>query len=434
MQRQTFVLALVVGVCALGCMGRTPGEKVLPRDATLTLTGPTPLFSDRCSGPYVVTLTSATTDISNIVHTVEVESSHPATEIYGDSACSNPYGGQFYFGDDGGTSFYILQPDETTITLRASTAQLHWDFVVQVNDPQWHVVPHGGPEGRSDTAAVYSPVYGDIFLYGGRSESQSVLADFWGYEGSVWSLQTTSAPPGPRMGHNLMFDTVRSRVLLFGGFDGSENRPELWAFDESWHLVEIQGDPPKVAFAAVAYDRNRDRVVVFGGQDPLGETIQDDAVYEFDGTTWSLGILPEIRPPPRDRPASMFSGRLGGFLIYGGQRDSQILDDAWLWNGITWTNLCTSCTGTPRVSASLVSYPPRADILLIGGTSSGAPVAGTRYLNATTFEPLSLLPTALSGATAVFFSPTQSVMLFGGTGPSCSGACGTTWMYDLRAP
>lgn len=64
----------------------------------------------------------------------------------------------------------------------------------------------------------------------------------------VWSVATAvDDTPGPRYGHEMVYDEARNVTLLFGGFgpDG-EPRSDTWAYDgTSWRLLAASGPTPR---------------------------------------------------------------------------------------------------------------------------------------------------------------------------------------------
>ena len=49
--------------------------------------------------------------------------------------------------------------------------------------------------------------------------------------------------------------------------------------------VTVSGEPGPRYLPDIAYDANRNVMVLFGGGDPSGTTLYDDT-WEFDGTSW----------------------------------------------------------------------------------------------------------------------------------------------------
>ena len=93
-----------------------------------------------------------------------------------------------------------------------------------------------------------------------------------------WVRLTTEEQPSPRGRHEMVFDSKRNRILLFGGrfraedaspFDSYELYNDLWAFNvntDRWARIETTGDGPSPRTnSAMVYDAVNDQLVVFGG-------------------------------------------------------------------------------------------------------------------------------------------------------------------------
>jgi len=84
-------------------------------------------------------------------------------------------------------------------------------------------------------------------------------------------LAPAGTPPSPRYGHSLVYDTTRDRVLVFGGANGAGvPNGETWSLNLSgpmaWTQVHPTGTAPGPLYAHNAiYDPLRDRMVVYGG-------------------------------------------------------------------------------------------------------------------------------------------------------------------------
>jgi hypothetical protein len=108
----------------------------------------------------------------------------------------------------------------------------------------------------------------------------------------VWT-QVAPSGPGVRWGHAMAYDSQRGRTVLFGG-NPSSGLPlgDTWEWNGSaWTQVSITG-PSGRAGHAMAYDSQRGRTVLFGGSG-YPET------WEWDGS----GSLPPLLRAP-DRPAA----------------------------------------------------------------------------------------------------------------------------------
>jgi galactose oxidase-like protein len=217
-------------------------------------------------------------------------------------------------------------------------------------DPGWSEL---GPSGIPPYvvflhSAIYDPVRDRMVVYGGGDPFGSLLGD-------VWQLSLTGSPrwtklapagvaPAPRYGHTAIYDPVRDRMVVFGGFDGSPDRNDVWALSlagsPTWTQITPAGTPPSPRERHTAiYDPVRDRMLVFGGNG------NDVWALSFTGSPTWVQLAPAGSPPP---------GRGGHGAIYDPVRDRMVVfggpgrNDVWALSlaGIpAWTQL--SPTGEP---------------------------------------------------------------------------------------
>lgn len=126
-------------------------------------------------------------------------------------------------------------------------------------------------------AAAYHEAQGEHVVFGGCtgipagglvSACSQALRGTWVSEGERWDRREVDIEPPSRWGAVMAYDAKRERVLLFGGFDGNGDQlGDLWSWDGNrWTQIEWNGSaPPPRGFAASAYDRVRDRLIIFGG-------------------------------------------------------------------------------------------------------------------------------------------------------------------------
>ena len=67
----------------------------------------------------------------------------------------------------------------------------------------------------------------------------------------------------------------------------------------------------------MAYDSDRDVVVLFGGQDASGNVLDD--TWEWDGTTWLQVFSPGGPPTPRMDHAMIYDAASGNTIMHGGR-------------------------------------------------------------------------------------------------------------------
>jgi len=192
-----------------------------------------------------------------------------------------------------------------------------------------------GPDTRVHFSMAYDRARGRVVLYGGFNASQGEIRDLWEWDGSAWTQQqvataanvvavgtgydekvgvlylfsvltgtqtvvadvwngsslTRSAAAGPGcvlpQPQLVALGPVRGGLLFHAGTCGPNlNTPETWRWDGVVWSKLAGAQPTFRTNAAMAYDRARDRVVLFGGE--IGAGVPDLAdTWEFDGTTWT---------------------------------------------------------------------------------------------------------------------------------------------------
>jgi len=166
-------------------------------------------------------------------------------------------------------------------------------------------------------------------------------------------------------------DAARGRVVLFGGWDGTVNRADLWEFEPVrgvWQARHPPGAAPSGrSGAAMVWDGGRERVLLFGGWD--GTRARADT-WEWDGAAgaWTERTPPGT-PPARFGHALGFDGSRGTVVLFGGWNGTSFLSDTWEWDGRagTWTERRPPHRPSGRSTHAMAGDPARGRVLLFGG-------------------------------------------------------------------
>jgi hypothetical protein len=92
--------------------------------------------------------------------------------------------------------------------------------------------------------------------------------------------------PSARVAAGSAWDSRRGLFVVFGGLGAEGFLGDTWGWDGvEWKKLSDRGPEPR-AMGYMAYDRARDRIVLFGGRKgwpdgDLGDT------WEWDGATWT---------------------------------------------------------------------------------------------------------------------------------------------------
>jgi len=272
---------------------------------------------------------------------------------------------------------------------------------------------------------VYDPVRGQVVLFGGRSPSNTVLGGTWVWDGRAWAQKAPSVAPSPRAGAFMAWDAGRSRVVLFGGFDGTSMVGDTWTWDgASWTKLTPAVAPPALGYGAAAslpssggvviaggkdnaggltdgtwtwngttwsakitgpgsrwlnamtLDESRNRVVMFGGT----SAADMNDTWEFTGTTWSQVTDTVMPPAARSGAALAYDPTLRRPVLMGGRTGSTFFEDTWVYDAGVWFNALPPYGPGARSGVSLAQTPSNGELLLFGGDSAAGTLSDTRAM------------------------------------------------------
>lgn len=164
--------------------------------------------------------------------------------------------------------------------------------------------------GRSRSAMAFDASRFRTVMFGGlvgEVPAVAANADTFEWDGTIWSRKGVTNPPVARVGQAMGYDSGRGRVVLFGGTDTSGlPLSDDYSWDGTSWLQDLRfcvnglpsqglcdatgapvsAAPPGRAFSQGAFDTNRNRFVVFGGNGLNGVL----------GDTWELANDPASAP------------------------------------------------------------------------------------------------------------------------------------------
>jgi hypothetical protein len=128
---------------------------------------------------------------------------------------------------------YLSGPNATAIfggTLAAGIVADTWHW----NGSLWTQVSDIGPQARSLSALA--GVGASAVLFGGLA-APTYLNDTWEWNGTFWTQRQDMGPP-PRSRHSLAFDSIRNRLVLFGGVGVSTSPTDpVGLLGDTWELA-----------------------------------------------------------------------------------------------------------------------------------------------------------------------------------------------------
>jgi hypothetical protein len=309
-------------------------------------------------------------------------------------------------------------------------------------DGTWMEIP---PPTRRDHTAILDPVRDRMVVFGGSE------GDVLRSEGLAFALATQTwtvlpiAGPGPsaRVGHSAVYDPVRDRMLVFGGWDGTTGvyRNDVWALSLSgilqWTLIAAAGTPPSTRYQHTAvYDPVVDRMLVFGGRDTGGRR-NDTWELSLVGTpTWTLINPTSPLPPPRTSHSAIIDPIRRRMLVFAGLGSSS-LDDLWALSldGVpSWTPITPPGARPLRTFEHIAVYDAAHDRMIVDGGSDG--LYGTRDCWALPLAPgasWQQFPLHDRWQHAAIYDPLRDVVVVHG-GTILFGHDNATWKLVLAPP
>jgi hypothetical protein len=301
-------------------------------------------------------------------------------------------------------------------------------------------------------------VLGLFLIAGSNALAQSTLN---------WTQATPGSPsPSARSGHAMVFDAARQKVIVFGGLDATGNfLNDMWQWDlatQSWSLVPpaTSSVPRPRANFALAYDVNRSKIVLYGGNVPVDTNNNVGIVgdtWEFDSATLTWTQIPAstLFYVGLWGAQAAYDPNLRQVILFGGQPYWGIPENGntYAWSGTGWTvvastpapsysynngYVCTSDWGPGpdgRVRHMMATDTKRSRVVLFGGhtsSCSNVTLGDTWEWDGTSWTQVAIsrhAPAARAGSGFAYDSALGLSLLFGGWSDS-SGFFGDTWEWD----
>lgn len=155
--------------------------------------------------------------------------------------------------------------------------------------------PPVSPLPRDNASMAYDAVARRVVLFGGLRGHCCVglLDDTWTWDGitKTWSQEAPTMRPSPREDFYMAYHAASAKIVLFGGFDGTNLRDDTWTWDgqaRTWTKQKPITRPCGRARGAMAYHASTSSAVIFGGAStasgcppwPASDT------WAWNGTSW----------------------------------------------------------------------------------------------------------------------------------------------------
>jgi hypothetical protein len=284
---------------------------------------------------------------------------------------------------------------------------------------------------RSRHSLVYDIRRARTVMHGGNVGGVPAT-DTWEYDGASWTQVITATTPPTRTGQTMAYDAARARTVMMGGWIGSCYDRRVWEYDgTNWSTDEPVGR----SNTAQVCDVTRATTVLFGGVDAHGDSSADTWEYHGPSQSWSQVLTPNP-PPTRNSHRMAFDISRSRTVMFGGRLGNTIFGDTWEYDGSDWTQVVTAAAPSARSLHAMVYDFGRRCVVLYGGIDTFLRLLadtweydGVTWIQAT----LPTAPSGRSGHAMVYDTVRRRTVLFGGTIPGPGGlqaASNETWEYD----
>ena len=246
----------------------------------------------------------------------------------------------------------------------------------------WRLASTNGPTNRDNMGMAFDSHRGRVVVFGGNyGFAGPVPAWTWEWDGIVWRVVATNGP-SRRVNCAMAYDARRRVTMLFGGADGTTveapYRRDTWTWDGTdWTPVSVAG-PTARDHHGMVYDTVRERVLLYGGWNdgtlPSFEEGLGD-LWEWDGSQW----IPSTPGPRHYSHAMAFDSRRGEGVVFGGGRNRDFeLRETWLlklhetWVDFSYFGGETGTFANPynTIGEAASAAPPGSALKIKAGSSA----------------------------------------------------------------
>lgn len=237
----------------------------------------------------------------------------------------------------------------------------------------WVQVTTTGPRA-SPVIAAHDTHRSRLVFWPGTAVHSQTICEVFEWDGTSWTSSTPSGPSA-RGGHAMVYDQLRQRVVLFGGYDSSTNPStflnDAWAWGgTSWTTISASTRPAARAHHAMAYDSTRGVVLLHGGTTAIQPVQVLADTWELSAAGWTQRAT--TGPSPRVLHAMAFDAQRNQTVLFGGSTDwwgGTSLGDTWTWDGNVWTPRMPVATPGPLARHTMTFSPQRGVVVLVGNNT-----------------------------------------------------------------
>lgn len=301
------------------------------------------------------------------------------------------------------------------VVIDDTNGPLAWDSI------GWARLPSAGLVSDKQSRLAYDTTCGRVLAFGGL-ETMTGAPSSALQELTETGWTTLPAPSGPtaRADHAMAYDRGRERLVVFGG----PGLDDLWVHTgcgagEWTQVPRTDPWPAARSRATLTYDRKRDRLILFGGAGANNAFLGD--TWELVGETWRE-ITSATTPSARTRHSAAYDPRTGRIILFGGRSADGVSAETWELEGDIWKLVATVTLLNAR-EGSMLEQDRTGFVVSLGGNSQGGTLGLTmsRLHSELDISKVERCIVDVDG---------DGDGLAGCADPDCTGRCAPTCTYD----
>ncbi len=240
-------------------------------------------------------------------------------------------------------------------------------------------------------------------------------------------------PISVRAAHAMAYDSDRERIMLFGGSSNSTVPSETWEWDGvAWSLISpLTNSPDDNSQHGMCYMSSLKYTIFFGGV--AWEGGSHNRTWVWDGMDWEQKYS-ENAPSKRNHHNMVYDIARDRVVMFGGKYGDDIYDDTWEWDGNDWEIIVPATTSpSPRYDHAMAYDTLRQKTVLFGGILENNTWEWDGY-DWVIVEPATTYPPIGGKYALVYDSNRQRTVMFGMDWNWDSITCewdGSDWYYTM---
>ena len=260
----------------------------------------------------------------------------------------------------------VYLPENHSILLFGGTKISNYErladtWVYHLDTNLWeNLAPSTNPTARSDPGLIYDTLRDRVILFGGYGYNDVKQNDVWEYnpKNNTWTEQNPIFSPPVQYGHSFFYRGVNGMAYIFGGHvNGYTNDIRKYnSTSISWNSVSTgYPEPSERYWHCMEYSNESDVGLLFGGDDgnSQGDALDDTWIYNFTANSWEA-VVSETSPPGRLVFSMCLDSDQNQMYIYGGLAEdfSVTHEDLWKFDfeTLSWEKI------SDRLSSSIDGY------------------------------------------------------------------------------